>query len=197
MVNPNLLDISITNAKLQYNINPGRLSNPHAPHPLGVTSVDKGGVEVNADKGFVEIDTYAARSSMGYGQYNIGDFIKVEVEKGISKGAQATRDIVQYGNALQNRIRPSDIARQKMQSSFHTDTTTVWYPSENADIHVERAYADVNVRKADVQIDWQNTEVVPLDFIQGSVTFELVQNPDVTISYLGDWNYFPPLDIKA
>lgn len=197
MVNPNLLEISITNAKLQYNINPGQLQNPHAPKPLGIVSTDRGGVEVQYDMGAVNIDTYAARSSMGYGEYNIGDFIKVEVQKGISRGEQATRALVQKGNALQDRIRPSDLARQNTQSKFRSDTTTVWYPSENADIQIDKAVTDVNVRKGSVQIDWQNTEIVPLDFVRGSVTFEMIENPDVTIEYTGDWNYFPPLDIKV
>lgn len=197
MTSPNLLSISTTNTQLKYNIQPGTLQNPHSAKPMGDITTDTGGIEIKTDKGEVQIDNYPAESSMGYGQYKMKDFIKAEVQKGESKAAQGTRDIVNRGNALQNRMRPSDLAYQDTQSHFKKSTETVWYPSQQPEVNITKTETEVTANKANVQIDWKNTEVVPLDFNRGAVTFDVTQKANVNIEYLGDWDYFPELDIKV
>ena len=196
-MNPNLLNITTTPISIDINIVNGELRNPgapnpHAPKPMIKVKTGDGGLKVKAEPAKLNVDTYAARSSMGYGHYNFGDFNKKEAQKGKSMAREGTAGIVREGNALAKGSTISQLTSQSIRSGAVSQTTMNFIPNENAVVKVEKGDLDINYDMREVNIDWENIKVVPLEFHRGRVDVHVVQKPSVKIEYTGRPIYVPP-----
>ena len=88
MVEHNLLDITSVPIQVEINIKKGEFVNPKAGNPDLALKMDiktkAGELKIHSELPKIKIDTYAARSSMGYGQLNNGDLIKKISSEGFS-----------------------------------------------------------------------------------------------------------------
>ena len=196
MVDNNLLNITSIPIKVELNIKKGEFTNPKVNHPeQGVKMnihTDRGELNIHSELPKINIDTYAARSSMGYGNYNNIDFVKRNAQDGISIGYEATAKIVDEGNELVRGVSPAEIAAQNNKAGQTIQTIMDFLPKEGADITFDEGVLNINIDAADVDIDWENTETVPFEFTPGRVEVQVTQMPSVHIEYTGDPIYVPP-----
>ncbi len=196
MVDSNLLNITTVPIKVEINIKKGEFSNPKVNHPEKALKMniqtEQGELKIHSEPPKIKIDTYAARSSMGYGQYNNGDLIKRKAQDGISIAYQGTAKIVNEGDQLVRGVSPAEIAAQNNKAGQTIQTIMDFLPKEGADVTFEDGVLNINYDAGDVNIDWDNAQIEPFEFIPGKVEFEITQMPSVQIEYLGDPIYVPP-----
>jgi hypothetical protein len=191
-MNHNLLSITTIPIKVEVNVVKGRLQNPNAPKPEIRISTGEGGIRIEAEKATINIDTYNARSSMGYGNYNFADLKKKEADKGWSFAYQGTARIVSEGNALARGTTPGQLAIKNNGAGKTIQTVMEHIPKTGADVTFEKGALHINYEMRDLNIDWANLKTVPLTFIPGRVEINISQYPDVIIEYTGRPIYVPP-----
>ncbi|MCL2019058.1 MAG: DUF6470 family protein [Oscillospiraceae bacterium] len=191
-MNHNLLSITTVPISVEINIVKGELRNPNAPKPQIKVKTGAGGIKIEAENAKINIDTYAARSSTGYGKYNSADFYKKEADKGIKLAYQGTARIVREGNALARGTTPGELAIQNNGAGKSIQTVMEHIPKVGADVTFEKGKLSINYEIRDVNIDWDNLKTVPLEFIPGRVEFKVRQMPQVVIEYTGRPIYVPP-----
>jgi hypothetical protein len=191
-MNHNLLSITSIPIAVEINIVPGELRNPNAPKPKINISTGEGGIQIKADPAKINIDTYKARSSMGYGKYNSADFVKKEVDKGITLSYQGTARIVSEGNSLARGSTASQLAMKNSNAGKTINTVMEHIPKANADVTFEKGILHIDYQMKDLNIDWENLKTVPLQFIPGRVEVNITQYPDIIIEYTGRPIYVPP-----
>jgi hypothetical protein len=196
MVDSNLLSITSIPIKVEMHIRKGELSNPKINDPGKALKMniqtDKGELEIHSEPPKIKIDTYAARSSLGFGHYNNEDFIKRNANDGISVAYQGTAKIVNEGDQLVRGVSPAEIAAQNNKAGQTIQTIMDFLPKEGADVTFDDGVLNINYDAGDVNIDWDNAGIVPLEFTPGKVEFNITQLPKVEIEYLGDPIYVPP-----
>ncbi|MBQ9483525.1 MAG: hypothetical protein IJU82_04970 [Ruminiclostridium sp.] len=196
MVDSNLLSITSIPIKVEINIRKGELSNPKINDPGKALKMniqtDQGELKIHSEPPKIKIDTYAARSSLGFGHYNNADFVKRNANDGISVAYQGTAKIVNEGDQLVRGVSPAEIAAQNNKAGQTIQTIMDFLPKEGADVTFDDGVLNINYDAGDVNIDWDNAGIVPLEFIPGKVEFNITQLPKVEIEYLGDPIYVPP-----
>lgn len=196
MVDHNLLSITTVPIKVEINITKGEFKNPHVNNPDLAFKMDiktqNGQLKIHSEPSKINIDTYAARSSMGYGEMNNGDLIKHEANKGIKLAYQGTARIVQEGNQLARGATASQIAAQNNRAGQTIQTIMEFLPKTGADVTFDKGVLNINYEVGDVNIDWENAQMMPYEFTPGKVEFSVSQMPSVEIEYLGGPIYVPP-----
>lgn len=195
MVQHNLLDITTVPIKVEINITKGSFTNPRVNNPDKAFKMDiqtnNGKLQIHSEPQKIKIDTYAARSSMGYGQYNNADLIKNEAEKGIRIAYEGTARIASEGNQLARGASPAEIAAQNSRAGQTIQTIMEFLPKTGADITFEDGVLNINYDAGDVNIDWENAAAMPYEFTPGKVEFTIAQMPSVEIEYTGGPIYVP------
>ena len=196
MVDSNLLNITSVPIQVEINIKKGEFTNPKANNPDRALKMNiqtsQGELKIHSEPPKINIDTYAARSSMGYGNYNNADFIKKNSQEGISIAYQGTAKIVSEGDQLVRGVSPAEIAAQNNKAGQTIQTIMDFLPKEGADVTFDKGVLNINYDAGDVNIDWENAATVPFEFTPGKVEFEITQMPSVQIEYTGDPIYVPP-----
>ncbi len=210
MIQHNLLEITSVPIKVEINITKGEFKNPKVGNPdmafkMNIQATD-GKLKIDSEPQKIKIDTYAARSSMGYGQYNNADLIKNEAQKGIKIAYEGTARIASEGNQLVRGSSPAQIAAQNNRAGQTIQTIMDFIPKEGADITFDKGVLNINYEAGDVNIDWENAATIPYEFTPGKVEFSIAQMPSVEIEYTGgpiyvpassDPNYEPALDTRG
>lgn len=195
MIQHNLLDITTVPIKVEINITKGSFTNPRVNNPDKAFKMDiqtnNGKLQIKSEPQKIKIDTYAARSSMGYGQYNNADLIKKEAEKGIRLAYEGTARIASEGNQLARGASPAEIAAQNSRAGQTIQTIMEFLPKTGADITFEDGVLNINYDAGDVNIDWENAAAIPYEFTPGKVEFSIAQMPSVEIEYTGGPIYVP------
>lgn len=190
---PISIEIKITNAKLQ-------LSDDRQPK-VNITNTE-GGFVMKADPLKINIDTYEARKSLGYGHMNDADMLKQKASEGFSLAFQGTARVASDGNMLARGMSPSEIAIQNARAGATIETIMEFLPKEGADITFDGGKLNIDYQMGSQEIDWDLMKRVPMEFIPGSVELIVRDKPRVEIEYVGgpiyvpasaDPNYEPPL----
>ncbi|MCL2637827.1 MAG: DUF6470 family protein [Oscillospiraceae bacterium] len=191
-MNHNLLSITTIPINVEISVVKGQLQNPNAPKPQIRISTGEGGIQVQAEKATINIDTYAARSSMGYGNYNFADLKKKEADKGWSFSYEGTARIVSEGNALARGTTSGQLAIRNNSAGKTIQTVMEHIPKVGADVTFDKGQLHINYEMKDLDIGWENLKAVPLRFIPGRVEVNITQYPDIIIEYTGRPIYVPP-----
>lgn len=191
-MNHNLLNITTVPISVEINIVKGQLKNPNAPKPQIKINTGDGGIQIEAEPAKINIDTYAARSSMGLGKQNYSDFYKGEADKGMRLAYQGTARIVSEGNSLARGSTISQIAKKNNRVGVTVQTVMEHIPKTGADVTFDEGRLNINYHVKDLNIDWANLSTVPLQFIPGRVDINITQLPKVVIEYVGGPIYVPP-----
>lgn len=196
MVDNNLLEINSVPIKVEINIRKGEFTNPklNSPDRELKMNIDtkQGEMKIHSEPPKIKIDTYAARSSMGFGQYNNGDLVKRVASDSLSVSYQGVAKIVNDGDQLVKGVSPAEIAAQHNKAGQTIQTIMDFLPKEGADVTFDKGVLNINYDAGDVNIDFENAAVVPLEFTPGKVEFEVTQMPSVSIEYTGGPIYVPP-----
>ena len=195
MINPDLLHYNIQNTVMDTSIKHPRMVNPGQEWLFIRQNTNQGGIEVHTTEADVQIDTKAARESLGLSNLSDASMIKMYVEKGKQACAEGTRQTARDGEAMvRQRMTPAQLAKQHYWEDRRVEPVRdqlTFLPSEDADIDVRRGGVEIDLHPTEVNIDWANTDIVPYYLDRGTVNFTIVQRAYVDIMYMGSPNYFP------
>ena len=195
MVSPNLLNYNIQSTILDTSIKHPRMVNPGQDYLFIRQNTEPGGIEMHTTKANVDIDTKAARESMGFGNMFDATMVDLYAQRGKEACAEFTKRTVQDGEAMvQQRRFAAQLAKQHFLEDRRVEPSQAqltFIPSEEADINVTRGGVDINYNETELNIDWANTDIVPYQLDRGTVNFTIVQKAYIDIIYMGDPDYFP------
>lgn len=195
MVSPNLLNYNIYNTIVDTSIKHPRMVNPGQNYLFIRQNTEPGGIEVHTTEADVDIDTKAARESMGFGHMFDSTMVKLYAQRGKEACAEFTRQTAQDGNAMvRQRVFAPELAKQHYFEDRKVEPSQAvltYIPSEEPDITVTRGGVDINYKPTEPNIDWADTDIVPYQLDRGTVNFTVVQKAYIDILYMGDPDYFP------
>ncbi len=199
MVSFNLLSYNIQDTIMNTTIKHPRMVNPGTEQTFIRQDTDLGGLEVHTTKGIIEVDTTACRESMGLGELKDYTLVKMYADKGYQVADEATRRIVQQGDMVEmNRTPPSEIKKQEfLQKNEPVDANIAFYPEVAPELTLRKGETDITQHPTEVNIDWENTQIVPYQLERGTVNFDIVQKAYIDITYLGEPMFFPDSEFQA
>ncbi|MCI8602621.1 MAG: hypothetical protein HFE79_00505 [Ruminiclostridium sp.] len=199
MVSFNLLSYNIQDTIMNTTIKHPRMVNPGTEQTFIRQDTDLGGLEVHTTKGIIEVDTTACRESMGLGELKDYTLVKMYADKGYQVADEATRRIVQQGDMVEmNRTPPSEIKKQEfLQKNEPVDANIAFYPEVAPELTLRKGETDITQHPTEVNIDWENTQIVPYQLDRGTVNFDIVQKAYIDITYLGEPMFFPDSEFQA
>lgn len=140
----------------------------------------------------LNIDTYQARKSLGYGNMTDGDMLAQKAQDGFTIAFQGTAKVAAEGDQLARGASPSEIALNNARAGATVQTIMEFLPKEGADITFDAGTLNIEYQMGEQDIDWDIHPDSPLEFIPGSVEFIVRDRPRVEIEYVGDPLYVPP-----
>lgn len=195
MVHHDLLHYNIYNTVMDTSIKHPRMVNPGQEYTFIRQKTDIGGIEVHTTDADIQIDTTAARESMGLSNLSDASMIRMYVNKGQQACADFTRQTARDGEAMvRQRMSPAQLARQHYWEERRVEPSQAqltFIPSEDADVEVRRGGVEINLNPTEVNIDWANTDIVPYYLDRGTVNFTIVQRAYIDMTYMGDPILFP------
>lgn len=181
---PIRIEIKVTNARFEH-------SDEYVQPQVNIKSRN-GGFVMEAKPLKLNIDTYQARKSMGYGHMTDGDMLKQKAQEGWSIAFQGTAKDVSEGDQLARGASPAEIALSNARAGATVQTIMEFLPKEGADVTFEAGKLNIEYQMGSQDIDWNIHPDSPLEFIPGSVEFIVHDRPRVEIEYIGDPIYVPP-----
>ncbi|MBD5129024.1 MAG: hypothetical protein HDT43_03740 [Ruminococcaceae bacterium] len=181
---PIQIEIKVTNARFEH-------SDEYVQPQVNIKSRD-GGFVMEAEPLKLNIDTYQARKSMGYGHMTEGDMLKQKAQEGWSIAFQGTAKVASEGDQLARGASPAEIALNNARAGATVQTIMDFLPKEGADVTFEAGKLNIEYQMGEQDIDWNIHPNSPLEFIPGSVEFIVHDRPRVEIEYIGDPIYVPP-----
>lgn len=206
-MNSNLLQITTIPISIEIKITNAKLQLPEDRQPKVNISTTNGGFVMKAEPLKINVDTYEARKSLGYGHMNDADMLSQKAQEGFSLAFQGTARVASEGDMLARGMSPSEIAIQNARAGATVQTIMEFLPKEGADITFDGGKLSIDYQMGEQQIDWDVMSQLPMEFIPGSVELIVRDRPRVEIEYIGgpiyfprsaDPNYDPPvLDVKG
>lgn len=181
---PIQIEIKVTNARFEH-------SDEYVQPQVNIKSRN-GGFVMEAEPLKLNIDTYQARKSMGYGHMTEGDMLKQKAQEGWSIAFQGTAKVAAEGDQLARGMSPAEIALNNARAGATVQTIMDFLPKEGADITFEAGKLNIEYQMGTQDIDWNIHPDSPLEFIPGSVEFIVHDRPRIEIEYIGDPLYVPP-----
>ncbi|MGN0687526.1 MAG: DUF6470 family protein [Oscillospiraceae bacterium] len=179
---PISIEIKVTNAKFE-------LADDRQPK-VNITTRD-GGYVMKAEPLKINIDTYQARKSLGFGHMNDMDMLKQKASEGFTLAFQGTAKVSTEGDQLARGMSASEIAIQNARAGATVETIMEFLPKEGADITFDGGTLNIDYQMGSQDFDWDITQRLPMEFIPGSVEFIVRDRPRVEIEYIGDPIYVP------
>lgn len=181
---PIKIEIKVTNAKFEH-------SQEYTQPKVNIKNTN-GGYVMQAEPFKLNIDTYQARKSLGYGNMTDGDMLAQKAQDGFSIAFQGTAKVASEGDQLARGASPSEIALSNARAGATVQTIMEFLPKEGADITFDKGTLNIEYQMGEQDIDWDIHPDSPLEFIPGSVEFIVRDRPRVEIEYVGDPIYVPP-----
>ncbi len=181
---PIKIEIKVTNAKFEH-------SEDYTQPKVNIKTTN-GGYVMQAEPLKLNIDTYQARKSLGYGNMTDGDMLAQKAQDGFTIAFQGTAKVAAEGDQLARGASPSEIALNNARAGATVQTIMEFLPKEGADITFDAGTLNIEYQMGEQDIDWDIHPDSPLEFIPGSVEFIVRDRPRVEIEYVGDPLYVPP-----
>ena len=158
---PIKIEIKVTNAKFEH-------SEEYTQPKVNIKSTN-GGYVMQAEPLKLNIDTYQARKSLGYGNMTDGDMLAQKAQEGWSIAFQGTAKVASEGDQLARGASPSEIALSNARAGATVQTIMEFLPKEGADITFDAGTLNIEYQMGEQDIDWDVHPESPLEFIPGSV----------------------------
>lgn len=181
---PIQIEIKVTNARFEH-------SEEYVQPQVNIKSKN-GSLVMEAEPLKLNIDTYEARKSLGYGHMTDADMLKQKAQDGWSIAFQGTAKVAAEGDQLARGMSPSEIALNNARAGATVQTIMEFLPKEGADVTFDAGKLNIEYQMGSQDIDWNIHPDSPLEFIPGSVEFIVRDMPRVEIEYIGDPIYVPP-----
>lgn len=192
-MNPNLLQITTIPIRIEIKVTNAEYKPTEGDkQPKVNITTRNGGYVMQAEPLKLNIDTYQARKSLGFGHMTDGDMLKQKAQDGFSIAFQGTARVAQEGDQLARGMSPSEIAINNARAGATVETIMEFLPKEGADITFDKGTLNIEYRMGTQDFDWDLTPNMPMEFIPGSVELIVRDRPRVEIEYIGDPIYVPP-----
>ena len=190
---PNLLQITTIPIKIEVKVTNAKFEHSEEyTQPKVNIKTKNGGYVMQAEPLKLNIDTYQARKSLGFGHMNDGDMLQQKAQDGFSIAFQGTAKVASEGDQLARGMSPSEIALNNARAGATVQTIMEFLPKEGADITFDGGTLNIEYQMGSQEFDWDLHHDSPLEFIPGSVEFIVRDKPRIEIEYLGDPIYVPP-----
>ncbi len=198
----NLLKITTIPISIEIKITKAKLELPEDRQPKVNITTKNGGFVMEAEPIKINIDTYQARKSLGYGHMTDGDMLAQKAQEGFSLAFQGTAKVASNGDALARGMSASELALQNARAGATMQTIMEFLPKEGANITFDEGKLNIDYQLGSQDFDWETMARMPMEFIPGSVELIVRDRPRVEIEYMGgpiyvpasaDPNYEPPL----
>ena len=181
---PIQIEIKVTNAKFEHS--------KEYTQPKVNIQTKNGGYVMQAEPLKLNIDTYEARKSLGFGHMNDGDMLQQKAQEGFTIAFQGTAKVASEGDQLARGMSPSEIALNNARAGATVQTIMEFLPKEGADITFDAGKLNIEYQMGTQDFDWDIKPDSPLEFIPGSIELIVHDRPRVEIEYIGDPIYVPP-----
>ena len=185
-----LLNISTTPVKYELEIERAKLEYNQDFKPEYKATNRPAKLETKTKNTEVKLNTYQARRSLG--QNNLSDFGRLYADMGQDSIRKTTREYVDIGNDMSRIDVPvsvADIYAQKMLTNPILYQTYI--PSEAAYMVWEPYQLQTNYQGGELSNDWQIMRNI-MNYVPGSVRMNILEQPRVSIEYVGRPMYIPP-----
>ncbi len=190
---PNLLEITTIPIKIEIKVTNAKFERAEEnTQPKVNITTKNGGFVMEAEPLKLNIDTYEARKSLGYGHMNTGDMFQQKAQDGFSIAFQGTARVANEGDQLARGVSPSEIALNNARAGATIQTIMEFLPKEGADITFDDGTLNIEYQMGEQDFDWDIHTQSPLEFIPGNIEFIVHEKPRVKIEYIGDPIYVPP-----
>ncbi len=198
----NLLKITTIPISIEIKITKAKLELPEDRQPKVNITTKNGGFVMEAEPLKINIDTYEARKSLGYGHMTDADMLAQKAQEGWSLAFQGTAKVASNGDALARGMSASELALQNARAGATMQTIMEFLPKEGANITFDEGKLNIDYQLGSQDFDWDTMARMPMEFIPGSVELIVRDRPRVEIEYVGgpiyvpasaDPNYEPPL----
>lgn len=191
-MNSNLLQITTIPISIEIKVTNAKFEIADKKQPKVNITTENGGYVMKAEPLKINIDTYEARKSLGYGHMTDGDMLKQKASEGFTLAFQGTAKIAAQGDQLARGLSPADIAIQNARAGATIETIMEFLPKEGADITFDGGTLNIDYQMGSQEFDWDIAQRVPMEFIPGSVELIVRDRPRVEIEYIGGPLYVPP-----
>ena len=140
----------------------------------------------------LNIDTYQARASIGYGHMNDPDLSAKKAQDGFSIAFQGAARVASEGDQLARGMTAAEIAINNARAGATVETIMEFLPKEGAQVTFDEGKLNIEYQMGTQDIDWDVMPQLPMRFIPGSVELIIRDRPRVEIEYIGDPIYVPP-----
>lgn len=190
---PNLLQITTIPIQIEVKVTHAKFEHTDENVQPKVNVQSKDGMFVmQAEPLKLNIDTYQARKSLGFGNMTDGDMLQTKAQEGFSIAFQGTAQVASEGDQLARGVSPSELALSRARTDATVQTIMEYLPKEGADITFDEGKLNIEYQMGDLDMDWDLFTESPMEFIPGSVEFIVHDRPRVEIKYIGDPIYVPP-----
>ena len=190
---PNLLQITTIPIKIEIKVTKATYEPAvDETQPKVNITTKNGGFVMEAEPVKLNIDTYQARASVGYGSMNTGDLMAQKAKDGFSIAYQGTAKVVSEGDQLARGMTASEIAINNARAGATIETIMEFLPKEGAQITFDEGQLNIEYQMGSQEFDWDVLPQLPMRFIPGNVELIIQDRPRVEIEYIGDPIYVPP-----
>lgn len=189
----NLLQITTIPIKIEIKVTNAKFEPTESDRQPKVNITTKnGGYVMEAEPLRLNIDTYEARKSLGFGHMNDADMLQQKAQEGFSIAYQGTAKVSQEGDQLARGVSPSEIAISNARAGATVETIMEFLPKEGAEITFDKGTLNIEYQMGTQDFDWNLKPDLPMEFIPGNVEFIIRDKPRVEIEYIGEPLYVPP-----
>ena len=190
---PNLLQITTIPIKIEIKVTKATYEPAvDETQPKVNITTKNGGYVMEAEPVKINIDTYKARASIGYGHMNDGDMMAKKAKEGFSIAFQGSARVASEGDQLARGMTASEIAINNARAGASIETIMEFLPKEGAQVTFDEGQLNIEYQMGSQDFDWDVLPQLPMRFIPGNVELIIHDRPRVEIEYIGDPIYVPP-----
>ncbi|WP_294857201.1 DUF6470 family protein [uncultured Oscillibacter sp.] len=176
------LEMRVTDAKLEYS---------RATVDMEITR-NEGGLSIRSKPIRVNLDTFEARNSV---TPTLATRMRDNAQAGKQAAYEATATYARQGQLLlQAKIGEEMVtkfAAEAQTRNVKTNVGLAFLPTQGVDISWDKGELNIRYEMDKVNFDWRNQQG-NFEFTPGDIQFEVTQQPDVVIKYVGGALYVPP-----
>lgn len=187
----NLLNYTITPLRYEVTVERARLDIAQTPMRAQIRQT-QGSFNIRQQHVKVQMDSTAQRADLGYKTNEA--FSKEAASLGYQAFMEQTAQYSEFGDSIKNIQKgatiPDALYNQMMQRA---QGELVIVPLSPTDISWIPGSAESTYNPAEVDIQWNVAEQgTELEFVPGSIKFDIVQYPSISFEYVGPPIYVPP-----
>ncbi|MCR4925814.1 MAG: DUF6470 family protein [Clostridiales bacterium] len=189
-----LLELNTTNIQMEMHITPAKLQYSTQAPSYEMTR-QKGGLEISSTPARLNIDTYEARSSMGFKKAL--DAGRQVAEQSFQSAKDGITSTMQGGNALMNIQNKQNnligqLAFDNVLQSTSSDVQLAFLPSTPANISWEPHDLSMRYEMDKLNFEWRTSDTPDMEYTPAKIEFLVKEYPKLEITYVGGPIYAPP-----